>query len=316
MMMSLENRWRAMPMHPDASAFQRIDESHPLDFYLGKDASGEWLLLLITDEQTNFTRENRAIQVFCRKRNDGRWALMFRLVRPELGKLFSLVCEDLVESSRGNPDPQHPASSVLARFIRWQRLLERGDSGLLDDAALRGLVGELLFLEKRAIPERGGREAVSSWCGPSGANRDFCFPDREVEIKTIRNGADRILVSSAEQLDHVGKSLDLGVVVLDDAVPESLPEAFTVVDLVGRLRHILATDPSTLDALDSKLIEAGLVLRDEYGERAFVFRRIRMFRVQDGFPAIRRSSLPQGIGKVTWELLVQSILPFEIPANG
>jgi len=301
-----------MPAHPEGSAFQRIDESHPLDFYLGKDASGEWLLLLITEEQTALSRENRAIHVFCRKRSDGRWALMFRLMKPELGKLFSLVCEDLVESSRSNPDPTHPASFVLARFIRWQRLLERGDSGLLDDAALRGLVGELLFLETIAIPGRGVRQAVSGWCGPSGADRDFCFPDREFEIKTIREGADRILVSSAEQLDLASKPLDLGVVVLEDAVPGTLPEAFTVIDLVGRLRQALVPDPTALDILESRLMDAGFLMREEYGERAFVLRRIRMFKVMEGFPAIRRSALPSGIGKVSWELLVQAILPFEV----
>jgi len=315
-MMSLENRWQAMLANPEGSAFQRIDDSHPLDFYLGKDASGEWLLLLITEEQTSFSRENRAIHVLCRKRSDGRWALMFRLMKPELGKLFSLVCDDLVESSRSNPDPTHPASLVMARFVRWQRLLEKGDSGLLDDSALRGLVGELLFLEAFVLPEKGGRQAVSGWCGPRGADRDFCFPDREVEVKTIREGADRILMSSAEQLDLTTKPLNLGVVVLDDAVPGSLTEAFTVIDLVSRLRHAFESDPATLDVFESRLIDAGLLMREEYGDRAFVLRRIRTFKIAGSFPAIRRSTLPQGIGKVSWELIIQSILPFEVGTTG
>lgn len=301
-----------MPVRPEGSAFQRIDESHPLDFYLGRDASGEWLLLLVTGEQTTFFRANKAIHVFCRKRGDGKWALMFRLMKPELGKLFSLVCEDLVEASRCNPDPAHPASFVLARFGRWQRLLEKGDSRLLDDAALRGLVGELLFLETVAIPDSDGRQALTAWCGPTGADRDFCFPDREYEIKTVREGADRVVISSAEQLDPTSKSLTLGIVVTEDAVPGALPEAFTILDLVGRLRRQLASDPVALDLLDSRLMDAGFVMREEYGERGFVLRRIRMFRVEDGFPAVRRSTLPAGIGKVSWELLIQAILPYEV----
>lgn len=310
--MNLENRWLNMPAHPEAAAFQRIDDSHPIDFYLGKDASGEWLFLLITKERTNYSRKSHAIHVFCRQRNDGRWALMFKLMKPELGKLFSLVCDDIVESSRSNPDPLHPASFVLARFIRWQRLLEKGDSGLLDDAALRGLVGELLFLEKIVLKDRGSRQSVSGWTGPAGADRDFCFPDHEFEIKTIHDGADRMIISSAEQLDLTVKPLNLIVIVIDDVIPGSLPEAFTILDLVSRLRQALATDQMSLEIFESKLIEAGLVAREEYNERAFVLHRIRSFKIIDGFPAIRRSKLPQGIGKVSWELLVQSILPFEI----
>lgn len=311
-MTSLESRWHTLPALPEGSAFQRIDESHPLDFYLGRDVSGEWLLLLITGEQTVLSWDNESIRVFCRKRSDGRWALMFRLMKPELGKLFSLVCEDLVEASRGNPDPAHPASFVLARFRRWQRLLEKGGSGLLDDAALRGLVGELLFLETVAISQSDGRQAVSAWCGPTGADRDFSFPDREYEIKTVREGADRVVISSAEQLDLTAKPLTLCIVVVENAVPGAQPEVFTILDLVGRLRQTLASDHVALELLESRLIDAGFVMREEYGERGFVLRRIRMFRVEDGFPAIRRSALPAGIGKVSWELLIQAIVPFEV----
>lgn len=314
-MTSLENRWLTMPAHPAANAFQRIDDAHPLDFYLGRDVSGEWLLLLVTAEPASSSRETKAIHVLCRKRSDGKWAMVFRLMKPELGKLFALVCEDLIESSRSNPDPAHPASYVLSRFARWQRLLERGGSGLLDDSALRGLVGELLYLESVLMPEKGGGQAVAGWSGPSGADRDYCFPDREIEIKTVREGADRILVSSAEQLDLAGKPLELALVVLDDAPPGAVPEAFTVLDLVDRMKKALSPDQAALDLLESRLLDAGLVLREEYGERAFVFRRTRLFRVADGFPAIRRSELPAGIGKVSWELLVQSILPFEVSTS-
>jgi hypothetical protein len=314
-MTSLESRWQAIPPHPEASAFQRIDESHPLDFYLGKDASGEWLLLLVTSEQVAFSKENKAIHVFCRKRSDGKWALMFRLMKPELGRLFSLVCEDIVESSRNNPDPAHPASYVMARFGRWQRMLERGESGILDDAALRGLVGELLFLEKVAIHERGRQQAVRAWNGPTGADRDFCFPDCEFEIKTIREGADHILISSAEQLDLTSKPLFLSVVVLEDAVPGALPEVFTVVELVRRLEQILAPDTAASDLFQSRLMDAGFLIREEYSERGFILRRTRMFSVENGFPAIRRSTLPSGIGKVSWELYIQAILTFEVTST-
>jgi hypothetical protein len=314
-MTSLETRWREMSAHPEGSAFQRIDDSHPLDFYLGRESSGEWVLLLITDECKASSREHHAIHIICRQRADGRWALLFRLMKPELGKLYSLVCEDLVESSRSNPDPSHPASFVLTRFARWQRLLERGHTGLLDDTSLRGLMGELLFLKTVMIPSRGEGEAINGWIGPCGADRDFRFPDHEYEVKTIRDGANRVLISSAEQLDLPTKLLDLVIVVMDDATPGSLPEALTPLDLVSELRHRLATDPISLDAFEAKLIDAGFVTRDEYGERAFILQRIRMFRVGEEFPAIRRSLLPAGIGKVSWELLIQEILAFEIPTT-
>lgn len=306
-----ETRWRELPFHPESPAFQRVDDSHPLDFYLGRDVSGEWVLLLVTEEQPKSSREYQAIRISSKQRSDGRWALLFNLLRPELEKLFALLCEDLVESSRTIADHSRAASIVLARFARWQRLLERGHSGLLDDVALRGLVGELLFLEFHAIPARGVREAVTGWVGPQGAERDFRFPEQEYEVKTIHTGAHRVLISSAEQLDISDKGLDLFVVLLDGAEPGSHPEAFTPLEIVGRLRDVLDGDPTSLELFEGRLMEAGFVAREEYGDRAFVFRQFRAFHVAEDFPAIRRKDLPAGIGKVVWELELAAILPYE-----
>jgi len=311
-MTAFEIRWRQMAVHPESPAFQRVDESHPLDFYLGKETSGEWTLLLITDERPKSTRQYRAIHVICRERTDGRWALLFRLMIPELEKLFSLLCEDLVESSRNTDDPRLAATLVLQRFGRWQRLLERSQLGLLDEEAIRGLIGELLFLEKQVIPSKGIRDAVNGWVGPSGAERDFRFAEQEYEIKAIRTDANGILISSAEQLDLPSKQLDLFVVVLDETEPESHSEAFTPIELVNRLKESMDADNIALEAFESKLMDVGFVARDEYSERAYVFRRFRKFRIAEGFPAIRRSQLPTGIGKVIWELKISAILSFEL----
>jgi hypothetical protein len=311
-MTTFETRWREMPVHPERPAFQRVDESHPLDFYLGRESSGEWVLLLITEEHSKSSREYQAIHVVCRQRHDGRWALLFRLMRQELEKLFSLLCEDLVESSRNLQDPSKYASFVLARFARWQKLLEQGHSGLLDEAAIRGLIGELLFLEKKAIPSRGLREAVNGWVGPLSAARDFRFPEHEYEVKTIRLGTNRVIISSAEQLDLPVNLLDLFIVLLDDAEPESHPEAFTLLNIVGRLKELMESDSVALETFESRLLDAGFVMRDEYSERAYIFRQFRGFRVEEDFPAIRRSQLPVGIGKVSWELEIPAILSFEL----
>lgn len=310
-MTAFETRWREMPVHPESPAFQRVDASHPLDFYLGRDVSGEWVLLLVTDEQPKSSREYQAIHVISRQRGDGRWALLFRLMQGELEKLYALLCEDLVESSRSIQDPSRAASFVLARFARWQKLLERGQSGLLDEPAMRGLIGELLFLEQQAIPLKGLREAVNGWLGPTGAERDFRFSEQEFEIKTVHTGAHRVLISSAEQLDIADKPLDLFVVLLDSAEPEGHSDAFTPLEIVGRLREVIESDPTALELFEARLMDAGFVAREEYGERAYIFRQFRAFHVTEGFPSIRRSHLPAGIGKVVWELELASILPYE-----
>lgn len=308
-MMNLDARWGEMSILPESSQFQRVDDSHPLDFYIGKDASGKRILLLISKEEV-FSVATHAIQVIVQRREDGKYALMFRLEKTELEKLFALVCEDLVESSRSNP--KHPASFVLSRFNHWQRMLEKNNSGLLDDESLRGLIGELLFLEMDLIPSRGKREAVSGWCGPVGADRDFAFSDMEFEVKTMTSGSDRVIVSSAEQLDVLTKPIELAIVSLDAVDPRMHNESFTISDIVNRLRKSLEEEPHASEIFELRLIDAGLVLCESYDEKAFCVTGVRKFQVLQDFPAIRRSSLPSGIGCVRWELMIRSIIPFEV----
>ena len=88
--------------------------------------------------------------------------------------------------------------------------------GVFDLYELRGLVGELLYLERVAIPKYGIEAAVACWVGPKGADQDFVSQDKRIEVKTIREGADRVRISSAEQLDVSGHDLKLAMVVLED----------------------------------------------------------------------------------------------------
>lgn len=310
-MKPFDQRWDEIGVPGELPAFQRVDDCHPLDFYLGRDVTGEWILLLVTDRQPPASQHFRAIHVISRFRHDGRWALMFQLKRPELAKIFSHLCEDLVESSRTLQDPQKAVSFVMARFGRWQKLLERGRSGLLDLHELRGLLGELLFLEQIAIPEHGIEAAISGWVGPQGADQDFVFDVRRVEVKTARQGADTVRISSAEQLDLVGQPLSLAVVVLDDVGDTAGGDSFDALELVRRLRRRIESVPAVLEKFEDNLLSAGFLEREEYSGYRFLFYRIRLFGVAGEFPRIVRSRLPVGIGTVAYELRLENCLPFE-----
>ena len=310
-MTSFESRWRSSTPNPDAALYQRIDDQHPLDFYLGVDAAGDWSLLLVSEEKPASFRSVQAIQVTSGKRHDGRWALNFRLTKPDLGRLFALLCEDLVESSRSIPEPSKPASHVLARFARWQRLLERGGSGLLDEAALRGLIGELLFLERLGERSSNFDAAVHCWQGPQGGIRDFVLSDCEFEVKTVRPGARYARISSAEQLDTSDRPVELVILELEGGGQSQASGSFTPVQLVERIRQRVEGEWSVLSAFDAKLLDAGFVQCEEYNAFAFSLVSVRHFCVPNEFPSIRRSRLPAAIGDVTWDIDLTAISGFE-----
>lgn len=263
-MKSFEQRWKELHSRPTEPVFQRVDESHILDFYLGRDICGEPLLLLLTDSKPPTFPMIQSIKISSAIRQDGRWVLILKLVYPELLRVFSHLCEDLVESSRYCEDIANGASFVLYRFLRWKRLLERGKQATLDELALRGLIGELLFMEQMCVLGHGLRESLEAWVGPSGSDQDFRFSNFWYEVKTIRPGSSSIKISSIEQLDADSEG-KLVIVILDTA-NKIEPDSFTVIELIGRLRQAFSFDPAISLKFEDKLLDVGYIEQSEYSD--------------------------------------------------
>lgn len=311
-MIQFESRWETLE---SGKGFQRVDEEHPLDFYLGLDISGERVLLLVADNEVGVPVQTRAIQVLCRQRHDGKWALMFRLIGEELNKLFSHLCEDIVEYGRNLPPGTNPADAILMRFMRWQRLLERTNGGLLDESAIRGLVGELIFLENFTLPDYGAIPAIEGWVGPLDAEQDFRYPNIIFEVKTIRPGSVKVKISSAEQLEESDLPLHLVTVTLN-SVASGVEFAFCITDIVNQLRTKLEFFPAACKLFEERLLSAGYLDRDEYKSFLYSLGEIRQYEVRDGFPRIMRSQLSNGIGSVKYEVELADCQPFEIIQEG
>ena len=307
-MIPFESRWETLE---PSKGFQRVDEEHPLDFYLGLDVSGERVLLLVTDGDAEIPAQTQAIEVFCRQRHDGRWALMFRLIRPELGRVFSHLCEDLVEFGRMLPKDSKPAKAIITRFSRWQRLLERSHSGLLDESAIRGLIGELMFLVHFALPAYGPVPALEGWVGPLDAEQDFRYPDSIFEVKTLCPSALNVKISSAEQLEDAGCPFQLVTVVLNSS-ERGDAGSFCLPDIVNDLRQRFEGDPLVRMLFEERLLSAGYLDHEGYQNHIYQSGGFRRFCVKEGFPRIVRSSLPAGIGRVTYELNLAACLTFEV----
>lgn len=309
-MRSFEDRWNELHPETDEAVFKRVDGTHPLDFYFGLGALGERILLLVSDKEPPSFPVSQSINVSLAKRNDGRWVLRFCLKRPELGKLFSHLCEDLVESSRSISNINKGASFVLARFNRWQRLLERGFSGLLDEKTLRGLIGELIFLRDVAFPQYGLSKSLKAWCGPNGGDQDFRFDESWYEIKTVQPGASTVMISSVEQLDVEGYKGRLVLIFLEKA-SSTQKGSFSLYELVNKIRTQLSDAPLAINDFEDKLLQIGYIHGPEYNEKYYIIKSFRKFNVTKEFPILKRADLPVGLVNAKYELSIIAITPFE-----
>ena len=318
-MANLEARWNSLSPDPEKDVFQLFDPAHPLSFYIGRDTVGQQLLLLVTKEKPPASKQYKAIQFLTFKRTDGKWSMLFKLSSIELTPVFAIMCDDLIESSRDIENPKQPVAFLMKRFANWQRLLERGHTGLLEPFELRGLMGELIFMERFVIPLLGIEGAVRAWVGPVEADQDFQFGTHAWEVKSIYPDARTVQIASENQLSSASRAIELVAVCLEDR-SDLTDEAFTPNDLVRTIRRVLEHDISVSELFEQKLASAGFVVRPEYESKIFFARAIDRYRVEGKFPRVIRESLTPGISHVAYELAMEPCKPYlvtpEIPSGG
>lgn len=302
--------WQSLKPEPPQSVFKRYDATHPLDFYLGLDGFGQHLLLFVCSEEPPHQLDMRAIKLKKSCRDDGKWALLWTLEDLALLEMFSLLSEDLIEHSRDIEDGMSPLNFVLRRLSSWRHLLERASESVLSGSSVRGLCGELVFLDQ-LIDLLGGNEAVMSWVGPSGADQDFQFGTTAWEVKTIRPEADTVMIASERQLDSVDKNIQLMVIEIAD-VSSTSDGMFTLNSQVSKLRKKLSSCYDALVEFDNKLLVAGYVAREEYGNSFFKIRSLAGFTIAEGFPRLSGKIIPAGVVNICYEIELEQLEVFLI----
>lgn len=304
--MSYEEKFAAAEASREPNVFTRIDATHPVELFLGLEGFDR-AIMVICPQRPPEPPTLAAIAVDVRLRQDNSWALVLRLLRAEFKTLFERLVADLEAATRQNPE--NPGEVVIARLSRWQRLLSRGQLGILDDHQLRGLCAEISFLADEAIRVAGPGRGVAAWHGPHDGPRDFVFEDVEVEVKAIRPNSREVSISSLEQLTDAGKPLFLWVRPVDIGRVRD-PDPASVAALVQRVRAATAGVPTLAEDLDFRLGLAGYEDRSEYARITVSFGSVRCYRVSQGFPRIERASAPPGIVACQYRLLVASIESF------
>jgi hypothetical protein len=287
--------------------FQRVDNEHPSDIYLGYDQDSRFTLLLITTNEPPFMASSQVIEIKTTKRKDKHWSTTFSLRQTTFQDIFLHFCFDIVESSRRiNPESIHVF--IASRYKKWQNMLQKLSSELLSQNAIKGLLGELIVLNDLLIPSLGETKAVNAWIGPDQADQDFVFDESWVEVKAINSGGDAVTISSIEQLDSCFEG-DLVVVYLDKT-SQSDTSSISINSYFDRVYESLH-EQSSKDRLVEILLNFGYVKQKEYDHFLFKYNGKRAFYVTSEFPSLRRSAVPTSIINAKYIISLGAITGFE-----
>ena len=289
---------------------RRADSSHPHGFFWARDAKGHRLLVFQSETATLERRFPLLKGIAIEPSKD---RLLLRLLENNDVEIFTTLCWSLIERTRQITSKNQVVDVIVSHLERWQRFLGRADSGLLSDQEVRGLLGELTFLENELLT-RFGSEAVNFWHGPSGHPQDFAICTTLFEVKSRLAGAAPVLtISSAEQLWHESGDLYLVAYTIGQA-NEHAVSAVSLASVVARIRLTLAGSP-LVDHFEDRLMQIRYFDHPEYDRKYYLISPPDFYEVRDGFPRITADAVPQGVRKVNYGVEIAACLPFTAIPN-
>lgn len=300
----LQKQWNSISYKD--GGFLQIDTQHPLEWHIGYQSISQKTLLLICTTDIGAIESSKSMLVTRRKREtDNRWTLSFELLRNEQEDVFAILCSDIIEHSRTALEEKEALTLVISRYKQWSRLLESQSNGVMNESRRKGLIGELLFLQKKMIQIGSGLEVIRGWVGADGADQDFIYEDGWHEVKSVGASVASVTISSLEQLNCDGEG-ELVVMRIDKAAPDKVG-AVSLNHVVHQISSALADASDALDLFRSKLNAYGYIDLQEYSEQKYYCSGTQRYVVNDTFPRITRQNIPQQIESLHYELSLPAL---------
>lgn len=281
--------------------------------FWGRDASGACLFIIeLEGDHSLQYRINattvKGISVDLRGEPTGQQRLVLALQKQADRDLFHGLCRTLASALTHAIDSASSLAIALAHIRRWKTFFA-GRGQQLSPDEVRGLFAELTFLAELLDKAPSPHAALAAWLGPEQSHQDFIFGNTSIEIKSL-SGAERnsVRISSEDQLESLNDALFLRIYRLSNLAASS--GALSLNELVLNVQAQLP-ETETIEAFDQKLANCGYAPIPEYDAPTFVVNGVRTFRVDEGFPRIVRSTLPNGIAKVAYDIKLEEIASFE-----
>lgn len=301
--------WKDLTPPSASSAInaRRVDENNPWGFFWARAMDGKCLLVLQHGAESSPAKKLPSLKGVEVADTDGdsqhHLMLMFRLLDSRQRDIFHQLCIDIVAAGAAARTESEAVELAVARTWRWHHLLRGGTGGRLSEDEQKGVIGELLVLERHLLPCLSPADSLAAWRGPLGAPKDFEVGRIGIEAKARRGAATPyVLITSEHQLDGEGCDLLFLHVVDLSRAPEGVVHAFTVSDAARRVSDRMKFDNAATERYESLLAAAGFRWEDDYSDFKWVEGPSRIYRVTDGFPRVSAMEIATGVSNVRYSV--------------
>ena len=304
------------PSAADAINAKRVNVDISWGFFWARSVDHKCLLVLRHSEEAS-TRNRlpklKGVDVFVLDYGpDGDRILVLKLVDSTHRDIFYRLCKDIIDNASGAATEREAVEVTLSRTWRWHHLLRGGSDDRLTPEEQKGLIGELLFLERFLLEEIQTADAVSAWRGPLDSPKDFEIGRICIEAKARRGASTPfILINSEHQLDDGGTDkLFLFVIELDKS-PSDSKEGFNVNEVTSRVRNkIESLDSGSINSYEDLLAATGFRWEDDYKDYYWKEGLTHLYYVSSDFPRITADKLKSGVSNVKYSISLTECEPF------
>lgn len=292
---------------------RKVPEKCSLPLYIGKDRDGRCIFLLALEgDQSSYFRAH-SVTLFgigVDLRLDGGVQKLILVLEKHIDRdLFDSLCLSLISVLKDVEDSAVGLSVTLAHLKRWKAFLSGRKAKILTPEEVRGLFGELHFLEvlleEREIDQN---KILSAWVGPEDSHQDYILSNTAIEIKTL-SGKERnsVRISSEDQLEGLADRLYLKIFRLGEHPDDQ--DACSLNNQVKTIENLL-TDTDAIESFTRKLSSVGYLPLEDYDDPNFMILSETTYLVSDDFPRLIRSALPEGVLKVGYDLALPNLEQF------
>lgn len=286
------------------SQYVRVSDSHPLELYVGKNEKGYPTLRYNGEFQPVKIVGNSILEIK-QVKTANYMSILFSYTAKENFSLFYNFCEDIINQTSsylGNDG----YLEIVNRYNQWKKMFY-GNSKILSENEVLGLIGELLFLKDYCFSIYGVSVGLNGWSGPEPTHKDFSYKDEWFEIKSINSFKNTVLISSIEQLDSV---IDGKLVVYSFEKMSPSFNGISLNALVGTVSNMIQYETDK-DIFFEKLKQVGYSYNEVYDNYMYDMINLDKYIVNTEFPKIKAVDLPNGIGKVQYEIFLSLIEKFK-----
>jgi len=316
-----DNPWEKIQIPESNVLSRRVNSEHPLDLFWGRDQFGRYLFIYefkYNQDIKHKLPDMSGIDIKFIKLDqdtDKNYMLILILKENSDWQIFRSLSLDIISVTSKCEKTKNAFVIILRRLNKWHEFLKKERSGLLPESEIKGLLGELLFINNQLEPTFGIDQSIKFWQGPDNSPQDFnvfsCGIEAKCQLGTTKP---YVKITSAEQLCPQLPKMFLYVVTLGSSTKDS-PDSYNLPTLINSFRTRL--EIVSLDALErfnNLIYQTGYIDLEEYEEYSYIVVNEELYFVDEKFPRICPENLPVGISKLTYNIDLHECDPLvEIP---